>query len=506
MMNAATGSSKATAALLHVEVTLGEDDTLHLSTVGIDIGSATSQIVFSDLTLERRGNRYETTSRAIIYESEVLLTPFISGESLDGPALAAFFEDQYARAGMTSADVDTGTIILTGVALLRHNAELIAEIFAEYFGRFVSVAAGDEIEAMLASYGSGAVAASRDNHAVINVDVGGGTTKLSLCVDGRVEMCAAVNVGARLVAWDHQNVVVRLEPAGVAIARAAKASVALGEVITPEHRKRLAAHMARVVADTAAGEWTSTYVIPLLRTAPLSSDLPSEVILSGGIAHYLDGSESRSFGDLGPDLAAALSTAMAERGIRTRVAPAAMRATVVGASQFTVQVSGTTIHVSDRKVLPLRGVPVSDARGGPGADGTHNLADRVARAIAMTPVDDRAIALSLDWAGSADFTTLDRFCRCVLSGLDASGRKYGALVLAVDHDVAHLIGTHMMEELDYAKPLVVIDGVELEHFDFIDLGDYLPHSASIPVTVKSLTFCNQGATHRAAPAVTADWA
>ena len=69
-------------------VVLGEDDTLLLHTVGIDIGSATSQIVFSDLTLERRGNRYETVDRTVPYSSDILLTPFISDATVDSDTLA----------------------------------------------------------------------------------------------------------------------------------------------------------------------------------------------------------------------------------------------------------------------------------------------------------------------------------------------------------------------------------------------------------------------------------
>lgn len=471
------------------KLTLGEDDQLQLRTVGIDIGSATSQIVFSELTLERRGNRYETTARTITYQSEVLLTPFTSEETIDGQALEAFFQRQYARAGMTPAEVDTGAVILTGVALLRHNAESIAEIFAEYSGHFVSVAAGDEIEAMLAAHGSGAVAASRDQHDVVSVDIGGGTTKLSLCVEGRVETSAAIDVGARLLAWDGEGRLVRLEPGGAAIAGAAGVPVALGEVITDDDRARLAAHMATAVADAATGMWTSPHVVPLLRTPPLPNGGGGSVIVSGGVASYLAGHEQRTFGDLGPDLAAALSTELAGRGVRMHVAPRALRATALGAGQFTVQVSGTTVHVSDCSVLPLRSAPVSDVRAyGSAAASQQDLAERVAGAIAMTPIDERALVLSLDWVGSADFATLDLFCRDVLSGVRESGRKHELLVLVVEHDVANLIGRHFTEELDYDGPLVVIDGIELQHFDFVDVGDYLPRSPSIPVTIKSLAF------------------
>lgn len=461
---------------------LGEDDTLLLHTVGIDIGSATSQIVFSDLTLERRGNRYETVDRAVTYASDILLTPFISDETVDSDTLAAFFDQQYAKAGVSPDDVDTGAVILTGVALLRHNAEAVANMFAGYSGRFVSVAAGDEIEAMLAAYGSGAVEASHYG-SVINADIGGGTTKLSLCVDGRVDQSAAIDVGARLIAWDDRDVVIRLEPAGRVLARLAGVPVALGDTLCDEHKARIAQRAVEAFADAAAGRWGSLELDRLTRTVPLPRTDVSTVLLSGGMARYVEGTEDQAFGDLGPWIARLLPAALAARNLELKLGSATIRATVVGASQFTVQVSGTTIHVSGPRALPLRNIPVSVV-----ADGDAPLADRVAAAVLQAPPSDEALVLALHWEGTATFAALDEYCDQVVAGIRAAGRPHDCLVLVIDNDIAGLVGAHLVEEFGYGGALVVIDGIELHRFDFVDVGDYLPHSASLPVTIKSLAF------------------
>ena len=465
-------------------VVLGDDDTLLLHTVGIDIGSATSQMVFSDLTLERRGNRYETVDRTVTYASDILLTPFVSDETIDSDALAAFFDQQYAQAGVAPDDIDTGAVILTGVALLRHNAAAVASLFAGYSGRFVSVAAGDEIEAMLAAYGSGAVAASLGGRGVINTDIGGGTTKLSLCADGRVEQSAAIDVGTRLIAWDDRDVVVRLEPAGRVLARLAGVPAELGRPLPDEHKSRIAQCAVAALADAVAGDWTAPALGQLTRTAPLPPAGARAVVLSGGMASYVAGTEDRAFGDLGPWIAGLLPAALATRGLSLTLGSATIRATVVGASQFTVQVSGTTIHVSGQRALPLRNIPV-----GVVAPGTRpGLADRVVKAVGQTPPCEEALVLALSWGGPATFAALDEFCRELLAGIAASERAPDCLVLVLDHDIAGLVGAHLVEELGHTGPLVVIDGVELDRFDFIDVGDYLPHSTSLPVTIKSLSF------------------
>src|SRR5262245_49347869 len=163
---------------------MAEEDRLLLTSVGVDIGSSTSHLLFSRLELERQDGRYVTVSREVLYQSDILLTPYTGGTTIDGTALGEFINRQYAMAGLERAQVDTGALILTGVALLRDNARSIAELFADEAGRFVAVSAGDNLEATMAAHGSGAVALSEARGAVMNVDIGGGTTKVVICRNG----------------------------------------------------------------------------------------------------------------------------------------------------------------------------------------------------------------------------------------------------------------------------------------------------------------------------------
>jgi ethanolamine utilization protein EutA len=220
----------------------------------------------------------------------------------------------------------------------------------------------------------------------------------------------------------------------------------------------------------------------LLRTASFVPPADVLVVLSGGPARYLLDDRAPALGDLGPDLATRLGAEL--RGCAVEIADASIRATVVGAAQFTVQVSGTTIHTSGPPVLPLRNRPVSVV--GPGE--LDALADRAARSLAATEGIRGPAVLAAGWRGSADYATVDAFCRGLLEGLAAAEHDGGGLVLVLDSDVAGLVGAHLVDECGYRDPLVVLDGVQLGRFDFVDIGDYLPHSASVPVTVKSLAF------------------
>src|SRR6202167_2377478 len=193
---------------------LVDEDEIVVLSVGVDIGSSTSHLVFSRIVLERLDSRYVVTTRETFYESDILLTPYSAEETIDADALGAFIEKQYQDAKVDPDEIDTGALILTGVAGRGRNARKIGELFARQAGKMVAVSAGDNLETVMAAYGSGAVARSiRDGAPVMNVDVGGGTSKIAVCVDGQVIAITAVDVGARLVCTDAAGRITRIEEA-----------------------------------------------------------------------------------------------------------------------------------------------------------------------------------------------------------------------------------------------------------------------------------------------------
>src|SRR5262249_56896363 len=116
--------------------------------------------------------------RETLFQSEVALTPYRSEELIDDAELGAIIDRAFADAGLHPDDIDAGVVILTGEALRRENAAAIAGLLAEQRGEFVCPSAGHHMEAMLAAYGSGAARVSADTaKRLLNIDIGGGTTK-----------------------------------------------------------------------------------------------------------------------------------------------------------------------------------------------------------------------------------------------------------------------------------------------------------------------------------------
>src|SRR3977135_3825706 len=194
-------------------------DHVPLVTVGIDIGSAGTQVIFSRINLRRYGedltSRYYVVSRETLYQSPVALTPYQSEERIDDAALGRIIDEAYEAAGLHPDKIDTGAVILTGEALRRENAEGIAKILSEQGGEFVCATAGHHMESLLAAFGSGASRVSHDEgKRILNIDIGGGTTKLGVVEKGHVIATAAFHVGGRLQVVDEGGRIVRLDPAG----------------------------------------------------------------------------------------------------------------------------------------------------------------------------------------------------------------------------------------------------------------------------------------------------
>lgn len=461
------------------ERTLDTEDKILLTSVGIDIGSSTSHLVFSRILMERRDNIYVVSSREILFESDVILTPYKDDRTIDAAGLQPFFENQYERAGISIEDVDAGALILTGVASRRRNARAIGELFSDQAGKFVAVSAGDSLETTLVAYGSGAVALSETKSTtVMNVDIGGGTSKIALCVAGEIVERTAIDVGARLICVDEAGRVTAIEDAGRILAEQSGVEVALGEKLT-------AKNCSNIVERMADRLFTAMAVLSDQRR-------PALLTFSGGVSEYFYGEETGRYGDLGPSLAAAVRRRADEWGVEIRTPKQRIRATVIGASQYTVQISGSTIFVKPDASLPIKNIAVLDPNLS--LSSIELSPDDIAEAIkvALTGRDlhdgRQAVALYYRWQHSASYQRLDAFCRGIVAGLDSLLSRGQPLVLVTDSDLGGLVGLHCYESLKLPNPIVSIDGISVGDLDFIDIGELLEGSGVAPVVIKSLVF------------------
>jgi len=467
-------------------------DNISLSSVGIDIGSAGTQVIFSRLHMRRMGedlsSRYFVVKRETLYQSPVALTPYASDTRIDEEALGRIIDEAYAGAGAHPDDIDTGSVILTGEALRRENAQAIGELLAEIGGEFVCAAAGHHMEAMLAAYGSGAAKVSHDHDwRVLNIDIGGGTTKLALIDDGRVLETAAIHIGGRLLVADSDGRITRLDPQGRRLARQAGFDWQLGASASASELDELAGWMAEALCRAILGERQLYLTEPLKDLRGIDG-----VMFSGGVGEYVYGREQRDFGDLGRRLGLALRKRLDRLPGKVLPAGECIRATAFGASEYSVQLSGNTVYVSEpgellpRKNLQVLQPPVRLE----GAIDAVQLARAIAAHFeAFDVVEGEAeVALAFKWRGEPAFDRLAAFAEGLKRGLANTIRKQKPIYLILEGDVAQTLGAILKEDWGLHSEVLVIDGVALRDFDYIDLGRIRVPSNTVPVTIKSLVF------------------
>ncbi len=471
-----------------------EEEEIQLTSVGVDIGSSTTHLIFSRLILEQQHSRYVVVSRTVLNESEILLTPYVDEIKIDVEVLEGFINRQYQIAGLTRDQVDTGALILTGVALRRRNARAIGELFAEEAGRFVSVSAGDGLEATMAAHGSGAVArSSGSNGMTLNIDIGGGTSKLALCSEGRVREVTAIDVGARLVAFDEDKTLTRIEEAGRIHGASAGLELTLGVRVDEESLRTMSSNMADRLIEVIAPGDISFKTRSLLRLPPLSFKGRIEsVSFSGGVSEFIYGKEPGSYGDLGSLLAAEVRKRVESSGVPIIEPAARIRATAIGASQYTVQVSGSTIFVNPAEILPVRSLPVVTPEFSLEGEEIREGEIKSAAERALNRMDllqsTQPVAVAFHWEGSATFTRMQGFCSGLKDALKNILAKGNPLVLVSDGDVGGVLGLHLKEEMHLENPVISIDGIDLREFDFVDIGALIHSSGAVPVVIKSLVF------------------
>jgi ethanolamine utilization protein EutA len=479
---------------------LWAQDNITLLSVGIDIGSAGTQVIFSRLQLRRLSedltSRYFVVNRETVYQSPVALTPYISEERIDDQAIGGIIDAAYESAGVHPDDVDTGAVILTGEALRRENAKAIAEVLAEVGGEFVCAAAGHHMESMLAAYGSGAAKASHDRGIpLLNIDIGGGTTKLALVERGTVVHTAAIHLGGRLAVFDVEGRLTRLDPAGRHLAALAGCAWNLGDKVSEYDIQRVTTWMADALVAALTQEVPPAQVQELWLTEPLGViGGVAGAMFSGGVGEYVYDREPRDFGDLGHSLGRAIRERLDAGRLPFPLLPAGecIRATALGASEYSVQLSGNTIYLSSPgDLLPRKNLQVIQP---PVALG--DVVDPAAVAEAIREHFDRfdliegdaEVALAFRWRGAPAYARLAGLAHGIVQSLPRTIAAAKPVFVILDGDIAQTIGALLKEELGIASEVLALDGIALWDFDYIDLGRVRMPSFTVPVTIKSLVF------------------
>ena len=441
-----------------------------LLSVGLDVGTTSTQMVVSELTIENRASAFSVPemtigSRKVLYESPVYFTPLLGTDLVDGQGVRQIVEREYRAAGITRDMVDTGAVIITGETSRKENARAVLDALSAFAGDFVVATAGPDLESVLAARGAGAVSFSEETgKAVLHMDIGGGTSNLAWIEDGKIVKTGCLNVGGRLIKVGESGEITYVSPVLDGLC-----DLKVGDRPTETALFEVAKILAQAL-EMAAGLWEKTDLLGKLWTAEAGltwDSAPAECVLSfsGGVADCIESDHDwLAFGDLGPLLGRAIRESRLCAG-EYRLGEQTIRATVIGAGSHSAQLSGSTVFYRDVD-FPLKNLPVVRLSGAA-------TSGEIRRKLASQ--DTESVVAMEGFSGSY------RQVKELAGELAAafSGRR---ILLAVETDMAKALGQALA--LKTEKPVLCIDRVRLQDGDYLDVG--APVGPALPVVVKTL--------------------
>jgi len=468
---------------------------LVLTSVGIDIGTTTTQLVLSRLTLVNvmpgcQVPKIEITHKSIVYMGNVYFTPFLDRQRVDGVALREIIAKEYAAAGIQPGDIDTGAVIITGETAKKENASQIIHSLAEYAGDFVVATAGPDLESIIAGKGSGAEEISRRLHTrIANLDIGGGTSNIAVFDHGKCIGTACVNVGGRLFEVDaltHRLSYVAPPAQKVADILSRQGGQAFFPATSREQEmQRMQAcldFMVHCVDHVMLRKTLTEDEQTLVMSCHMPDNMPVGIVFSGGVARYIYQPGQREWWihrDVGPLLAERFRQSEMFQTLTVYQGAETLHATVLGAGAHTVNVSGSTITIS-KGALPLRNIPVVyPEQRIDGANTWLEPARRFSSDLYQT------VALVIPPLPDTDFTTIATVA--LQLAIELQQLPGVPKVVVAQQDIAKVLGQSILRHLP-GQDLICLDSIELKTGDFLDIAKPLPHEEAVPVIVKTLVF------------------
>lgn len=480
---------------------MGSNNTEIIQSVGIDIGTTTTQLVVSRLAVKNVAPgslvpKMEITDKQVVYKSDIHFTPILDNDLVDAQKIFSLVTSELEAAGVSPGDIDTGAVIITGETAKKENAKRISDEVAGFVGDFVVATAGGKLESVIAGKGSGACDYSKENCCTVaNIDIGGGTSNIGIFKNGNAVDSCCINVGGRLLGIDPiKGSVISIAKPMESVIADCNLKLKTGDRVDVSLIESLCARMAGVILECIGQAPFTGLADFLLMTAPLRLDYSIDhIMISGGVADYVYSDKACTtlrdiarYKDIGPMLGKVLSQLFSQGPLPLIPPTETIRATVIGAGARTVDVSGSTILVDDA-VLPLKNIPVA----------LLNLLsleeDPVAGAVLQRleiffeQEDLDHIALALPDMGYLSFAKIQTLAKGLAKGLSGILTKGLPVVIVLEQDLGKVLG-QSLRSIETNMNIICVDQLSVNEGDYIDIGKSIAGGTVVPVVIKSLVF------------------
>ncbi|MDR2483931.1 MAG: ethanolamine ammonia-lyase reactivating factor EutA, partial [Treponema sp.] len=365
-----------------------------LLSVGIDLGTTTTQIVFSRIEVENLASmfavpRIKIIGKTVLYRGDIYFTPLIDRKTIDTAKVRNIVEEEYRKAKIAPADVRLGAAIITGETARKENSEAALNSLSGFAGDFVVATAGSDLESILAGRGAGTADISKRllNKVLVNLDIGGGTTNIAVFKNGAPVDTSCLDIGGRQIIIDPRTHKLRYvaEKAGI-LAERMGLDLVEGKRASIRDLEALCARLADILAESL-GLAPHTADIDLFITAhPLKASWDFHgLTYSGGVADCIytgyNQADPFPYGDIGAILGFAISRCASLNRVERMTPNETIRATVVGAGSSAMDISGSTVAWSNEKILPIRNIPILKMTGEDEAEAFKGFASGLAEKL-----------------------------------------------------------------------------------------------------------------------------
>ena len=468
-----------------------------LLTVGIDLGTSTTQLVLSELTVENFASaftvpRISISDKKVIYRSDIIFTPLLNQSEIDAEPIKAFVAEQYRQAGIHKQDIQMGAVIITGETARKSNANNVLRALSGYAGDFVVATAGPDLESIIAGKGAGAQTYSETKRKpVVNLDIGGGTTNLAVFKDGEVIDTACFDIGGRLIKLDQQQKITYIAPKIQEIINKKGLTLHLGDQATEQNLLPIISELVAVLENSIGLGTQSPFYQLLVTNHPLrkGEELPI-VTFSGGVADCLNTTSTNLFkyGDIGLLLGKYLRKSLIFSEKEVLESAETIRATVVGAGSHTAEISVSTVAYREQ-ILPVKNIPILKLAQEDETLTVTELGQRIQEKLNWHRIEETPqIALAIRGMSNPTFADIQRYGQGIVEGLASLVAEQIPIIVMVDEDMAKALGHALSAHLPKDYPFICLDSVKVENGDYVDIGLPVAEGAVLPVIVKTLVF------------------